>query len=323
MGQEIDVVVVGAGVSGLTSAICLAEQGRRVVVRTIDEPHRTTSCAAGAIWGPHMVAHERALDWALESLEVFRGLADDPATGVAMVDGVEAARNGLDVPHPGPGVANAARCDPATLPPGYSNGWRYSVPMIEMSGYLSYLVERLRATGTRIELTEPVTATTLPTLGPVVVNCTGLGARDLVPHDPIRPVRGDLLVLDNPGLDAFFIEHDDNVDEITTYILPQGDRVILGGSRRDGESVGREPRIERAILERCVEAEPRLCGLPVRERRIGLRPVRPQVRLAADEDHPWLVHNYGHGGGGVTVSWGCAREVARLAVAAERSSPRR
>src|SRR5689334_9680267 len=103
MSHEVDAVVVGAGVSGLTSAIRLTECGLRVLVRAAKPPRQTTSCAAGAIWGPHMVTHDRALDWALESLAVFRELAAEPATGVTMVAGVEAGRDGVEVPHPGPG----------------------------------------------------------------------------------------------------------------------------------------------------------------------------------------------------------------------------
>ena len=322
MSHEVDAVVVGAGVSGLTSAIRLAERGLRVLVRAAKAPHHTTSCAAGAIWGPHMVSHEHAMDWALESLAVFRDLAGKPSTGVSMVDGVEAGRAGVTVPHPAPGVENVRRCDESTLPPPYRSGWHYRVPMIEMSRYLDYLTERLQAWHARIEITEPVTAAELPTLGPIVVNCTGLGARGLFPDDPVRPVRGDLLVVDNPGIDEFFIEQDEDDDgNLTTYVLPQGDQVILGGSRRDGDwSTEFDPAIASDILRRCAAVEPRLCGLPVRDYRIGLRPVRPQVRLAADDIHPHLVHNYGHGGGGVTVSWGCAAEVVRLTAAAERSS---
>ena len=55
--------------------------------------------------------------------------------------------------------------------------------------------------------------------------------------------------------------------------------------------------------------------------RVGLRPARPAVRLdaelagAAADRGPLIVHNYGHGGAGLTMSWGCAREAAKLAAA--------
>ena len=44
--------------------------------------------------------------------------------------------------------------------------------------------------------------------------------------------------------------------------------------------------------------------------RVGLRPLRPaNVRLER-ETGTRIIHNYGHGGSGVTFSWGCAEEVA-------------
>src|SRR3954462_8932741 len=112
MIRGMDVVVIGAGVSGLTRALRLAEAGFRVQVRSEDPPGRTTSCAAGAIWGPHLVAHERAPVWALRSLDVVRALAGDPRTGVRLVDGVEASRGDLVTPRPGTGPEDVRRCDP-------------------------------------------------------------------------------------------------------------------------------------------------------------------------------------------------------------------
>lgn len=320
MSQRADVVVIGAGVSGLTSALCLAEAGFGVRVHSADPPGRTTSCAAGAIWGPHLVAHERALGWALRSLAVFRDLAADPRTGVRLVDGVEASRGDLVTPRPGAGPDDVRRCDPATLPPGFTNGWRYRVPLIDMSRYLDHLCARLAGFGVEMTIGEPVTAAALPGFGPVVVNCTGLGARDLIPGDPVAPVRGDLLVTGNPGITEFFVEHDDDADGLTTYVLPQGDRVMLGGSRRTGDySTLPEPAAARAILDRCTAAEPRLAGVQVLRHHVGLRPVRDRVRIGPDETHPHVIHNYGHGGGGVTLSWGCAQEVVAVTAAAART----
>ena len=59
---------------------------------------------------------------------------------------------------------------------------------------------------------------------------------------------------------------------------------------------------------------PSLRGARVVAERVGLRPVRPEVRLDAEAlpGGRVLWHNYGHGGAGVTLSWGCAREVAAV-----------
>jgi hypothetical protein len=47
--------------------------------------------------------------------------------------------------------------------------------------------------------------------------------------------------------------------------------------------------------------------------RAAQRPERPQVRLEAEMLGDTLcIHNYGHGGLGVTLSWGCAAQVAHL-----------
>jgi D-amino-acid oxidase len=72
------------------------------------------------------------------------------------------------------------------------------------------------------------------------------------------------------------------------------------------------------ILRDCAAVEPRLNGARVVGHQVGLRPFRPQVRLEAEAtgDGPLVVHNYGHGGAGITLSWGCAREAAALAAPA-------
>jgi D-amino-acid oxidase len=71
-----------------------------------------------------------------------------------------------------------------------------------------------------------------------------------------------------------------------------------------------------AIIERCADLVPELRGVEVLEHLAGLRPVRPTVRLEAEPatgDTPRVIHNYGHGGSGITLAWGCADDVAELA----------
>lgn len=140
-----DVLVIGAGVSGLTTAICLAEAGCAVTVAAADRPSRTTSAAAGAVWGPHLVGmDDRVEKWGAQTLARLTELAGDPATGVQLATGVMATRS----EHSDPidwvaAIDNTRPCDPAELPAGFAGGWRLAVPTVSMSVYLEYLLARL------------------------------------------------------------------------------------------------------------------------------------------------------------------------------------
>ncbi|MFI9643760.1 FAD-dependent oxidoreductase [Micromonospora sp. NPDC051925] len=79
--------------SGLTTAVCLAEGGAQVEVWSRDEPSRTTSVVAGALWGPSFLAPpDRTLVWSEVSLRRFQALAEDPSTGVGIRPGSARSR---------------------------------------------------------------------------------------------------------------------------------------------------------------------------------------------------------------------------------------
>jgi len=101
--------------------------------------------------------------------------------------------------------------------------------------------------------------------------------------------------------------------------FPHGDRVILGGTNgKDDWSLRPDPAQTEAIVGRCVAIEPRLAGARIRAVEVGLRATRPQIRVVAQAvAGSRVIHNYGHGGIAVALSWGCAREVAELVAAAE------
>ena len=93
----MDVLVIGAGVCGLTTGIRLAEAGLSVTIRTAVPPEQTTSVAAGAVWGPVRVGPpERVLGWGRTGLEVLSKLAAEPGTGVRMASGKEVSRTPLE-----------------------------------------------------------------------------------------------------------------------------------------------------------------------------------------------------------------------------------
>ena len=95
-------------------------------------------------------------------------------------------------------------------------------------------------------------------------------------------------------------------------LLKAADRevVVVGGTADEGEW-SRTPDLgtATALLQRATRLVPELAGGHVVAHRVGLRPARPTVRLEAEGR---VVHSYGHGGAGVTLSWGCADEVRDL-----------
>jgi D-amino-acid oxidase len=291
---DLDAVVVGAGVSGLTTAVCLAEAGFTIKIRASGTGDATTSYAAGATWSPYLVeSSERARRWSFETLEVMRELAGVPGTGVTLRSGVELA------PEPPPWRDRLQDYRPI------ESGWTLVAPVVDMPAYLGYLRRRAEAAGVRVELGPVGSLAGLDV--PLVVNCTGIGARELVPDAALVPVRGQVVIVENPGLTEFFVEESDP----PVYFFPQGDTVVLGGTAQRGdENTEPDPDVAKLIIERCARVDPRLGEARVVGHRVGLRPTRPEVRL---ERAGRVIHNYGHGGAGVTLSWGCAREVVRLA----------
>jgi D-amino-acid oxidase len=308
-----DVLVIGAGVSGLTTAVCLGEAGMSVHVYTSDPPQCTTSYAAGAIWGQYLAAHGEAERWSRETLTTFEKLAAQGDCGVRIVAGVEAARVQVDPPIWATEIPDFCRCTVAELPAGFVSGWRYAVPIVDMPVYLGYLSDRLTAAKGTIRFAPVESLEKAAEVAPIVVNCAGFGARSLVPDEELIPIRGELVVVDNPGIDWFFAEHTEDVAELT-YFLPHGEYVVLGGTAEPGRlDLDLDPASATAIIDRCGRIEPSLAGATVREHRVGLRPTRPRVRLEHVRSGPADVfHNYGHGGAGVSLSWGCAREISRL-----------
>jgi D-amino-acid oxidase len=307
----MDAIVVGAGVVGLTTAIMLAEAGVAARVLAAEPPERTTSYAAGALWGPsHVSATPRVQQWARVGLEVFRDLAADPKAAVRLVSGVEVSATVAPRPEWFELLPSWRPLPPADLPSGFASGCRYTAPVVTMPAYLGYLAGRLKAAGGVLEVGAPVTS--LRSLAaPLIVNCTGIGARDLVPDPAVVPLRGQVVIVANPGIEEFFRAPSNGPE--STYIFPHGDHVLLGGTSHSGAwDLAPRPAITRRILRDCAAADPRLLGAQVLAERVGLRPYRPDVRLEAEAlgDGRVLWHNYGHGGAGVTLAWGCARELA-------------
>jgi D-amino-acid oxidase len=311
-----EAAVIGAGVIGLTTAVQLAESGWNVQVLAKELPADTTSAAAGAMWGPYLVEpRDRVHAWAVRSLLDFTELAGVPGTGVQLVSGVEASRTHTEPPDFLAMLEDVLVCDLGELPPGFVIGWRYTVPLIDMDLYLPYLQDRLLAAGGTIRQHTVTDLSSAGHLAPVVVNAAGLGARDLAGDTSLTAIRGQLVIMDNPGLTEFFTE-DTGWSPDLLHLYPHGERLVLGGVAQD-DNWDLRPSLEtaQAIIARCASIFPRVADLPVLGHRVGLRPTRPSIRCELDSTVAGfrLFHSYGHGGAGVSLSWGCASELVELA----------
>ena len=309
------VAVIGGGVSGLTCGVRLAEEGMRVTILTRERTAGTTSAVAGAVWFPYRVRpNERTGPWGRTGYERFERLARDGDAPVHMVELTALYPEPLPeepwwlAAVPGAGV-RAAR--PEELPVGYADGRVVRVPCIEAPAYLEWLEQRFLSLGGAIELGE-VSSLDEPD-GEVVVNCAGVGARRLAGDPELRPVRGQVAYVRARERLRFMV--DETGPNALAYVLPRPGVVVLGGTAEEDDwELRPRPETTRSILERTCHLDPRLADAELVGAAVGLRPARPEVRLEADvlPDGRPLVHDYGHGGSGFTLSWGCAEEVVRI-----------
>lgn len=310
----MQIITVGCGVSGLSSAIKLVEGGHEVAIWARELPPRTTSNIAAAFWYPyHAFPEDKVLAWGQRTFEVLCGLVELPGSGVSLVSGLEFYKEATPDPNWKATVHHFRHLHAHELPAGYSDGFAYEVPLIEMSIYLDYLMQRFQKAGGKIversvsSLTEPLAESDL------VVNCSGLGAGRLVDDPAVFPIRGQIVRIAPPPAPHVILSQDDETN--LTYIVNRSKDCILGGTAQvDNWSTEPDATTARQIIERSTRLLPQISESQVVEHLVGLRPGRDAVRLEAElqPGGQMVIHNYGHGGAGVTLSWGCAEEVAHL-----------
>jgi len=314
-------MVVGAGIVGLTAAVRLQQYGARVTVLTADPAPRLVSAVAAAVWYPtHTDADPRVLRWAAATLEEFSAQAAGGVPGVVLRRTRMLQRGPVaGLPWWAPAAGDVRALD-ASEP--YTRELRFTVPLVEMVGYLDWLQQRIVAGGGRVVRRRVHSLDDLFAEAPVVVNATGLAAAALCGDRAMFPVRGHIVLVANPGLDESVRDEDDPAG--ITYVHPRSRDVVLGGTYEPGRAdTLADPEARDGILRRCIALVPALAGAPILGERIGLRPARhggPRVEAEAREGG-LLVHAYGHGGAGMTLSWGCADEVCTLALTGRRKAP--
>ena len=310
------VTVVGAGVSGLTTAAALVEAGWSVDIVARERHPDTVSVVAAAIWTTTTAEPQvRVRQWALTTRERFATIAADSSSGIAPLMQREFER--VD---PGPlwweSTPFVRRLGDHELPPEYAAGFEIDGFIVEPPIYLDWLTSRLVDQGVTITTNAVTSLEDLE--ADVIVNCAGLAARDLVGDDTMFPIRGQVVAVANPGINEGVSDESD-ADRVA-YVYPRSREVILGGARQVGNEQVASPDddLTARILSDGARLDPRVSDAEVLDVRVGLRPGRPEVRVEAGVlgDGRPVVHNYGHSGAGFLLSWGCALDVVDLVTAA-------
>jgi len=284
------VAIVGAGVSGLTCGVVLAERGFHTAIFAKEIGQQTTSGAAAAIWFPYDAQPaEKVIPWALETYKALIDLTRDPRSGVSMIDLRQFSRTG-EIQIPDWAIPLGAAAVSTGLRPVFKGGFSLRVPLTDTTIYLDYLATRFQKAGG--EINANVCFEKLEEVDrdfDLVINCAGIGARDL----------SCAIVCDDAPL---------------MYAIPRTNDCVFGGTNDLRSDLAADPATTNRIIAECS----RVLNIErpnVLAARVGLRPFRKSgVRLERDRlsDDRTVIHNYGHGGSGFTLSWGCAREVASL-----------
>jgi D-amino-acid oxidase len=341
------VAIVGAGVSGLTCGVVFAECGHRTAIVAKEIGQQTTSGAAAALWFPYDVEPaNKVIPWALETFRTLINLARNSDSGVSMIELRQFSRTEeIQIPDwaiplgahpviPSPStslragsVENGAAGEAATWrgrpeaertgnerikSPLFKTGFSLRVPLMDTTNYLDYLANRfLKADG---QITENVHFEKLEHVDPkfdLVINCAGIGARELVHDADLEPHSGQVAIVPRIKDLPYAVVCD---DAPLMYAIPRRNDCVFGGTNEVSEDLAVDSATTTRIVAECSRTL-KIEKPNVLAERVGLRPFRKsgvRVQRAQLRDGRTVVHNYGHGGAGFTLSWGCAAEVLQL-----------
>lgn len=327
-GREVvQIAVVGAGVVGTSVASLLSERlGSSSSVTLIADKFspQTTSDKSGALTVPFELSgggadlDPREKGWLARTMHwlgVVYNSSECRDSGVTLVHGCMSLAGSVDLPWWKDYMLGFSEVDERekrlyNIPREYKHVYSFSSYVVECSIYLLWLLNRFKCNGGTVQCRHISTLDELSSFN-VIVNCTGLGSRQLVSDQSIYPTRGDAVTVRAPWVKQFIFLIN---KEQYTYVFPRSSSVLCGGTGIDHDwSDVPDPLVTENILKRCAEVVPSLADAEVIDQYAGLRPMRTRVRLeAVPHDQQTVIHCYGHGGKGITYSWGCADDVCKI-----------
>ncbi len=318
------VLVIGAGVSGLTTALKLLQDGHKVTIRCKEFGGQfpNTSSHAYAMWVPVKMNDDPRIErWTDESFGAFEQLSHDTATGVVMRP-VFQLKTKIETPwFAGANAGNLCgfrHAQPGEIASCYADAHVLSsAPIIDPQIYLSWLWWQCHKLGGLFGQADIASLSGLHPQYSAIVNCTGLGARELAKDPSVHPERVQVVTIKPNGFDKVMI--DDEGPHARACVVPHTNYIKLGGVfYGNDELLGIDNAGVFGIIDRCNAMAPGLnadiadilsVSQALRPERQGWLP-RVEIDYAISGDGRPVVHNYGHDGMGYLLSHGIGTEIA-------------
>uniref|UniRef100_A0A914C4J6 FAD dependent oxidoreductase domain-containing protein n=1 Tax=Acrobeloides nanus TaxID=290746 RepID=A0A914C4J6_9BILA len=313
--DNLKIAIIGQGIIGVSSALAILEKYPNAQVTIFGDRSFEETCSYGPS-GHFEVDRDVYKDWAkasfLKFAEIYRDHNPD-VTGVKLISNFHISDT-LEK------LQNLERCTKEFV---YNLHWLeereikaiFSQPKkyclfftayaSEGKKYVPWLKEKCVQKGAKF-LAEEVD---------VIINCAGSYAGKLAGDDEVIPVKG-------VALEVYAPWHKHTYDyDCHTYAMPMGETVFIGTTRKvncHSTKITDEERQD--IMSRYEEFHPAMknakvvgewCGIRG-ERAAGICRLESQKRTLISGKQYQVIHNYGHGGYGFILHWGCALKVIEL-----------
>ncbi|XP_055841469.1 D-amino-acid oxidase [Episyrphus balteatus] len=325
----MQVAILGGGINGFCCAVQIKEkwpESNVTIISDLFTPSTTGDGSAG-LWGPYLMCDtpaEKVNEWSMAMHNFLKQIwlsGDSGKAGVCLIPVIRLTANEKPMDDSWRDIVYGCKnLDKSELEAysrlhnkTFTSGLHFVTYTSEPVKLLPYLEKRFRSSGGNV-ITKKITdfdEFIRNSHYDVIVNCVGLGALDLVNDKLVHSIRGQVSRVKANWIYQVFLDESDDGN----YIIPNVDTVVLGGTHQENDyNLNICPNDKTFIKNGCQNYFPGLKHAQHLTDWVGLRPGRKQVRLEMETtyNNKILIHNYGHGGCGVTLSWGCASEVVKL-----------
>ncbi len=320
------IVVIGAGIIGITTAITLLEQKYTVTVISKDKPLETNSDAAVACWHPPSDRRPILQRLCLESLPKLNELSKLGNSGISWITVLKYMKSTSSFKE-NPWMKHVETC--GEIPESVIQNALYpymlmlKVPLADVNLYRPFLLKLFESLGGKLELRKVEKFDELIDHYDAIINCAGWETKYLLDDRRVHPIRGQTVVLEIP--ESYKNPVSFGIGHLNAYATfrPQSYDCVIGTSYKVNDSKTALSKVEKEdIFAKVTQFLPEIKDFKIKQEKVGLRCGRWDVCIKSEwRAKALLVHCYGHNSSGFSSSWASAEEVLKLCQAAFSNQP--